>query len=65
MLKTRIIPCVLLKNGQLVKSIEFKDFRTIGYLTSTMRIYNARNVDELIILDIDASKSYTKRCVFG
>ena len=57
MLKTRIIPCVLLKNGQLVKSIEFKDFRTIGHLTSTMRIYNARNVDELIILDIDASKS--------
>ncbi|ENM7430259.1 imidazole glycerol phosphate synthase subunit HisF, partial [Campylobacter coli] len=28
MLKTRIIPCVLLKNSQLVKSIEFKDFRT-------------------------------------
>lgn len=57
MLKTRIIPCVLLKNGQLVKSIEFKDFRTIGHLTSSMRIYNARNVDELIILDIDASKN--------
>ncbi|HEH4506796.1 TPA: imidazole glycerol phosphate synthase subunit HisF [Campylobacter coli] len=57
MLKTRIIPCVLLKNSQLVKSIEFKNFRTIGHLTSTMRIYNARNVDELIILDIDASKS--------
>ncbi|HEB9316147.1 TPA: imidazole glycerol phosphate synthase subunit HisF [Campylobacter coli] len=57
MLKTRIIPCVLLKNSQLVKSIEFKDFRTIGHLTSTMRIYNARNVDELIILDIDASRS--------
>ncbi len=57
MLKTRIIPCVLLKNSQLVKSIEFKDFRTIGHLTSMVRIYNARNVDELIILDIDASKS--------
>ncbi|MBZ7942915.1 HisA/HisF-related TIM barrel protein [Campylobacter molothri] len=57
MLKTRIIPCVLLKNAQLVKSIEFKDFRTIGHLTSTVRIYNARNVDELIILDIDASKN--------
>ncbi|HDZ5066309.1 TPA: imidazole glycerol phosphate synthase subunit HisF [Campylobacter jejuni] len=57
MLKTRIIPCVLLKNGQLVKSVEFKNFRTIGHLISTVRIYNARNVDELIILDIDASKS--------
>ncbi|MBK1972419.1 glycosyl amidation-associated protein WbuZ [Campylobacter sp. TTU_617] len=57
MLKTRIIPCVLLKNSQLVKSIEFKDYRTIGHLISTVRIYNARNVDELIILDIDASKN--------
>ena len=56
MLKTRIIPCVLLQNSQLVKSIGFKDFRTIGHLVSTVRIYNARNVDELIILDIDASK---------
>ncbi|AXP08237.1 HisA/HisF-related TIM barrel protein [Campylobacter hepaticus] len=55
MLKTRIIPCVLLKNGQLVKSIEFKNFRTIGHLVTSVRIYNARNVDELIILDIDAS----------
>lgn len=55
MLKHRIIPCVLLKNWQLVKSIQFRDFRTIGHPISTVRIYNARNVDELIVLDIDAS----------
>jgi len=55
MLKHRIIPCVLLKDWQLVKSIGFKSFRTIGHPTSTARIYNARNVDELIVLDIDAS----------
>ena len=55
MLKHRIIPCVLLKNWQLVKSINFDSFRTIGHPTSTARIYNARNVDELIVLDIDAS----------
>ena len=55
MLKHRIIPCVLLKDWQLVKSIHFDSFRTIGHPTSTARIYNARNVDELIVLDIDAS----------
>lgn len=55
MLKHRIIPCVLLKDWQLVKSIQFGSFRTIGHPTATVRIYNARNVDELIVLDIDAS----------
>lgn len=55
MLKHRVIPCVLLKDWQLVKSIHFDSFRTIGHPTSTARIYNARNVDELIILDIGAS----------
>lgn len=55
MLKHRVIPCVLLKDWQLVKSINFNSFRTIGHPTSTARIYNARNVDELIVLDIDAS----------
>ncbi len=55
MLKHRVIPCVLLKDWQLVKSIGFTSFRTIGHPTSTARIYNARNVDELIVLDIDAS----------
>jgi len=55
MLKHRVIPCVLLKDWQLVKSIGFESFRTIGHPTSTARIYNSRNVDELIVLDIDAS----------
>lgn len=55
MLKHRVIPCVLLKNWQLVKSIHFDSFRTVGHPTSTARIYNSRNVDELIVLDIDAS----------
>jgi len=55
MLKHRVIPCVLLKDWQLVKSIQFDSFRTIGHPTSTARIYNARDVDELIVLDIDAS----------
>ena len=55
MLKHRVIPCVQLKDWQLVKSIGFESYRTIGHPTSTARIYNSRNVDELIVLDIDAS----------
>ncbi len=55
MLKHRVIPCVLLKNWQLVKSIKYDSFRTIGHPISTVRVYNSRNVDELIVLDIDAS----------
>lgn len=54
MLKHRLIPCVLLKDWQLVKTIQFDSFRTIGHPTTTVRVYNARNVDELIVLDIDA-----------
>jgi cyclase len=55
MLKHRLIPCVLLKNWQLVKSVQFDAYRTIGHPTATVRVYNARKVDELIVLDIDAS----------
>ncbi len=55
MLKHRVIPCVLLRNWQFVKSINFANFRTIGHYISTTRIYNSRNVDELIVLDIDAT----------
>lgn len=58
MLKHRIIPCVLLKNWQLVKSVQFETYRTIGHPTGTVRVYNARNVDELIVLDIDASLNH-------
>ena len=57
MLKHRIIPCVLLKDWQLTKSVGFKEFRTIGHPKVTAKIYNKRNVDELIVLDIDASSS--------
>lgn len=55
MLKHRVIPCVLLKDWQLTKSVNFKEFRTIGHPKVTARIYNNRNIDELIVLDIDAS----------
>lgn len=52
MLKTRVIPVLLYQQGRLVKSIRFKQHRNLGNPIQTVKIYNARNVDELVILDI-------------
>lgn len=56
MLKTRIIPCLLLHDEGLVKTIKFKNPRYIGDPINAVRIFNDKEVDELIFLDIDASK---------
>ncbi len=59
-LKKRVIPIILFSNYQVVKSKEFKDFRIFGNLEQTINVFNNRNVDEIIVLDIDASKKKTK-----
>ena len=56
MLKKRIIPIVLLDGFSVLKTINFKQRRNLGSPITVMRTYNTRNVDEMIILDIDASK---------
>ncbi len=55
MLKTRVIPCLLLKDGGLVKTIQFKDPKYIGDPVNTVKIFNEKEIDELIILDISAT----------
>lgn len=55
MLKTRVIPCLLLRNEALVKTIQFKKFNYIGDPVNTCRIFNELEVDELAFLDITAS----------
>jgi imidazole glycerol-phosphate synthase subunit HisF len=55
MLKTRVMPCLLLKDGSLVKTVKFKDPGYIGDPINAVRIYNEKEVDELIFLDITAS----------
>lgn len=55
MLKTRLIPTLLFKDYSLVKSVKFADYRMVGNPIQSVRVYNARNVDELIFLDIAAS----------
>jgi len=56
MLKTRVIPCLLLKGGSLVKTVKFKKYNYIGDPINTVRIFNELEVDELMFLDIFASK---------
>ncbi len=56
MLRTRIIPVVLIDGFSVLKTIRFKERRNQGNPITVARIYNTRNVDELILLDIDASK---------
>ena len=56
MLKHRIIPVVLLDGYSVVKTIKFDTRRNLGNPITVAKIYNSRNVDELVLLDIDASK---------
>src|ERR1051325_2179984 len=55
MLKTRIIPCLLLKGESLVKTVKFDKYGYIGDPINTVRIFNELEVDELCFLDIRAS----------
>lgn len=56
MLKHRVIPCLLLRNGGLVKTIRFSDPKYVGDPINAIRIFNDKEVDELMVLDITASK---------
>ena len=55
MLRTRVMPCLLLERGRLVKTVRFKDAAYIGDPANAIKIYNEKEVDELIIVDISAS----------
>ncbi|MFL5808107.1 MAG: AglZ/HisF2 family acetamidino modification protein [Flavisolibacter sp.] len=56
MVRTRVIPCLLWKDGGLYKSVKFKKLTYVGDPINAIKIFNEKEVDELIILDIDASK---------
>lgn len=55
MLRSRIIPCLLVHNKGLVKTVGFKDPKYVGDPINAVKIFNEKEVDELIVLDIDAS----------
>ena len=55
MLRPRIIPCLLVRDKGLVKTTKFKDARYLGDPMNAVRIFNEKEADELMILDIDAT----------
>lgn len=57
MLKHRVIPCLLLRNRGLVKTIKFANPKYVGDPINAIRIFNEKEVDELLVLDIEASKA--------
>ncbi|PKP05689.1 MAG: imidazole glycerol phosphate synthase subunit HisF [Bacteroidetes bacterium HGW-Bacteroidetes-5] len=56
MLYPRIIPCLLVHKKGLVKTTKFKDPKYVGDPINAVKIFNEKEVDELIVLDIDASR---------
>ena len=56
MLRSRIIPCLLVHNKGLVKTVNFKDPKYVGDPINAVRIFNEKEVDELMVLDIDATR---------
>lgn len=55
MLRPRITPCLLIHNGGLVKTVRFKDPKYVGDPINAVKIFNEKEADELIVLDIDAT----------
>lgn len=55
MLRPRIIPCLLVHQGGLVKTVEFKNPKYVGDPINAVKIFNEKEADELVVLDIDAT----------
>jgi imidazole glycerol-phosphate synthase subunit HisF len=55
MLKIRVIPTLLWKGFGLVKGVEFNSWRRVGSVLPALKVYNTRDVDELILVDITAT----------
>lgn len=55
MLKSRITPCLLVHRKGLVKTVNFREGKYVGDPINAVRIFNEKEVDELIVLDIDAT----------
>jgi cyclase len=55
-LSVRIIPILLHRGEQAFKGRRFNSWRSIGHIRNLVRLYNARQVDEIVILDISATK---------
>lgn len=54
-MNVRVIPCLLLRSGGLIKTAQFKDEKYVGDPLNAVRIFNEKEVDELIFLDVTAT----------
>lgn len=61
MLKKRIIPCLLLKDGRCVKGVNFKNHCDVGHPITNAKIYESLGADELIFLDLDIESTEKAR----
>jgi cyclase len=57
MLRPRVLPVLLLQGGRLVKTMRFRKPRYVGDPINAVRIFNEKEVDELIVIDIDAGRA--------
>ena len=58
MLRPRVIPCLLLSGQGLVKTVQFRQPKYVGDPMNAIRIFNEKMADELIVIDIDASRQH-------
>ncbi len=57
MLRPRLIPCLMIHKGGLYKTVGFSEPKYVGDPLNAVRIFNEKEVDELMVLDIDASRA--------
>ena len=55
MKRIRVIPVLLLHDGGLIKSVKFKNYQYVGDPINAVKIFNEKEIDEIIIIDIDAT----------
>ena len=63
MLKTRIIPCLDVKDGRVVKGINFVDLKDAGDPVEQAKIYSSVGADEICFLDISATLEKRKTMI--
>ena len=55
-MRIRVIPSLLIHKSGLIKSVQFKNYKYIGDPINAVKIFNEKEVDEIVVLDIDASR---------
>jgi imidazole glycerol-phosphate synthase subunit HisF len=56
MQRVRVIPVLLLHKGGLVKSVKFKNYKYVGDPINAVKIFNEKEIDEIVVIDIDATR---------